>query len=172
MPLNRSEVNVNSDPHLSISHLLRMPRGQFVRYVLIGLVTTIFSVVILVILYDWLRYLDAVSANFVAGVAGIPLSYALNRRWVWGRVGKSHLASEVVPFWVASIIALIFAVLAAQAARALGDHYGFGRGTRTLLILGFSVLFNVALFVGKYFAYSRIFSARGLPLGESVASGR
>ena len=52
--------------------------------------------------------MPAVAANVVANVVATVPSYVLNRRWVWGRGGRSHFWREVMPFWVLSFIGLAF----------------------------------------------------------------
>ncbi|HEX2117654.1 MAG TPA: hypothetical protein VHF91_00595, partial [Acidimicrobiales bacterium] len=40
--------------------------------------------------------------------------YYLNRKWAWGKKGKSHLMKEIVPFWSLALLGLIFSTWAAK----------------------------------------------------------
>jgi putative flippase GtrA len=134
---------------------LHLPR--FLRYLVVGLAATGLSVAVLILLYDVLHLFDEVASNVLAGVAGIGPSYALNRRWVWGRTSRSHFGREVVPFWLTSLAALVLAVLVAVVARLAGDDLGLGRGMRTVMLVGLNVVAVCAIVVGKYWVFNRIF---------------
>ena len=48
--------------------------------------------------------LSAVVASTLAtSIAAVP-SYEMNRKWAWGKTGRSHIMKEVVPFWTIAII--------------------------------------------------------------------
>ena len=55
--------------------------------------------------------LAPVPANLVAVTVGCIPSYSLNRRWVWGKTGPSHLWREVVPFWAITAAGLALSTL-------------------------------------------------------------
>ena len=56
---------------------------------------------------------------FANVVATIP-SYFLNRMWVWGKGGRSHVMKEIVPFWVMSAIGITVSIGGAAVARHIG----------------------------------------------------
>ena len=58
------------------------------------------------------------SANVVAVCCGIVPSYLANRRWVWGRAGRSDMLREVVPFWVLSLAGLALSTIAVACVGA------------------------------------------------------
>jgi putative flippase GtrA len=59
---------------------------------------------------------SAVTANITAVSIGAVPSYALNRAWVWGKRGRSHLWREVVPFWALALLGLAFSTLVVAIA--------------------------------------------------------
>ena len=61
------------------------------------------------------------------------VSYLLNRRWTWGRRGRSTLWQEVLPFCALSLASLIASTLAVLGAeRVLSD---LSHGVRTAGIM-------------------------------------
>lgn len=57
-----------------------------------------------------------VAANLVAvSVMAIP-AYLLNRYWVWGKRDKNRFATEILPFWIITLIGLGLSTLCAHYA--------------------------------------------------------
>src|ERR1700734_1150106 len=95
----------------------RTPQGiKVLRYALVSVISALTSLVILTIVYGVLRLWGEVFSTLFANIsAGIP-SYYLNRRWVWGKSGRSHIWREILPFWVMSISGIGFSLYAASLA--------------------------------------------------------
>jgi putative flippase GtrA len=84
-------------------------------------------------------------------------SYVLNRRWVWGKGGKSHLWREVVPFWVLSFIGLAFSSLAVWLASDFAHHHHLSHPATTLLVNGANLLSFAILWIVKFVIYNKLF---------------
>ena len=84
------------------------------RCFLVSVGTTLLSAGVLVVLALGAG-VPAGPANVVAVGCGIVPSYLGNRRWVWGRTGRSDLAREVAPFWVLSVCGLVASTVAVSA---------------------------------------------------------
>jgi putative flippase GtrA len=84
----------------------RMSRCLFVS---VG--TTLLSAAVLVALALGAG-VPAGSANVIAVCCGIAPSYFANRKWVWGRTGRSDLVREVAPFWLMSLTGLVVSTVA------------------------------------------------------------
>ena len=54
-------------------------------------------------------------------------AYYLNRAWVWGKRGKSHLTKEVVPFWAFAFSGLVLSTI---IVALIVPHRPRGYGTR------------------------------------------
>lgn len=83
------------------------------------------------------------------GITTVP-TYYLNRAWVWGKRGKSHMAKEVLPFWAFSFAGLAISTLLV----GLVSHGNHGKPSLTQQITydiaqlaGFGVLWIVRFFV-------------------------
>lgn len=99
-------------------------RAQFerkpVRYSMVSAVCVVVSQLVLIVcnaLLDW----SAVPSNVMAVSIGAIPSYILNRAWVWGKRGPSHLWREVVPFWAFALLGLVFSTLLVHLAASWND---------------------------------------------------
>src|ERR1700732_1698557 len=115
----------------------RTPEGlKLVRYSLVSLISALTSLVILTIVFGVLRlWSEVVSTLFANVMAGIP-SYSLNRRWVWGKSGRSHIWREILPFWVMSITGIGFALYTASLARNFAYTHHLHHLAQTVLVVG------------------------------------
>ena len=70
---------------------------KVLRYTMVSVISAMTSLVILTIVFGVLRlWGEVVSTLFANLMAGIP-SYYLNRRWVWGKGGRSHIWERNCP---------------------------------------------------------------------------
>ena len=67
-------------------------------------------------------------------VATFP-SYWLNRKWAWGKHGRSHFMKEVVPFWVMAALGIAFSIVGAALARHIAIKYNLDHFETTVLVL-------------------------------------
>ncbi len=111
--------------------------------------------VLLIICHAWVG-LTAVVSNIIAvSVSSVP-SYLLNRSWVWGKGGRSHLWREVVPFWVMALMGLGLSTLFVSVA-ARWSHL-------TLVVLAANLAGFGLLWVVKYVVLDRVlFTSREAP---------
>jgi putative flippase GtrA len=95
------------------THLKRRP----VRYAMVSAVAVPFTQVVLVLCHALLHFSPVWSNVTAVTLACVP-SYFLNRMWVWGKRGRSHLWKEVLPFWAMALLGLaVSTLLVALAAR-------------------------------------------------------
>src|ERR1700730_16560471 len=111
---------------------VRTPEGRKVfRYAVVSLISFILGLTILGVCKGLIRW-SALTSNIVATAIATGPAYVLNRRWAWGKSGKSHLWKEVVPFWVLAFIGLAFSTYWAVAADSLAKHHHFSHLGRTV----------------------------------------
>lgn len=131
-----------------------------VRYVAQSAITTVVSFAVLGLVYGVFRLWTEVPSTLFANVVAVVPSYYLNRNWVWGKSGKSHLWREVVPFWAASLVGIALSVLTSSQARHFGMKYFLhDHGTRTALVEGANLLAFGVLWVLKFLVFNRLFRA-------------
>ena len=62
--------------------------------------------------FDW----SFVTANLVAvSIMAFP-AYLMNRYWVWGKKDKNRFTTEVLPFWIITLIGLALSTICAHYA--------------------------------------------------------
>lgn len=132
------------------------PTGQkLFRYSMASVVSVIVSNVLLVFFVGVLD-LGAVWASTLAtGLSAIP-SYEMNRKWAWGRSGKSHLMKEVVPFWALAFIGWAFSTYSVYLAEHYAKHHHFSHIHRTELELVVYFTAFAILWVGKFVIFNSV----------------
>jgi len=125
---------------------------------MVSVISAAISLVILTIVFGVLRLWSEVYSTLFSNVlAGIP-SYILNRRWVWKKSGRSHIWREIVPFWVMSIIGIVFALIVAGWAHDFAVAHHLHHLVRTALILAANIAAFGILWLLKLFILNRIFA--------------
>ncbi len=137
----------------------RTPEGlKIVRYTTVSAISALTSLVILTIIYGVLRLWSEVVSTLIANLlAGIP-SYLLNRRWVWGKSGRSHLWREILPFWVMSVTGIGFALYTASLAQQFANTHHLHHLARTVLVVGANVAAFGILWLLKFLILNRLFA--------------
>ena len=138
-----------------------------VKYFLASVISVAITQAVLFLLFGVLRAFSAVTSNVIAtAIAAVP-SYYLNRRWAWGKTGRSHLFKEVIPFWALAFLGLWVSVeaVALTQAQVAAAHIGH-LGDAILVNLASLVAFGV-VWVGKYVIFNRLMF--GGALTDSVA---
>lgn len=130
------------------------------RYTMTSVISTGVSLFVLGIVFGVLRLWSEVPSTLFANVVAAFPSYWLNRRWAWGKSGRSHLVKEVLPFWVMSIASIAFSMIGASVARYLGhmwqlqQHHHF---VLTALVMFANVMSFGIFWVLKLMVFNRTF---------------
>ena len=141
---------------------------KLIKYSAVSLISTAVSQLTLLLTFGVLQLLSEVPANLVANVVATIPSYTLNRRWVWGKGGKSHLWRELLPFWVLSFIGLGTSSLAVWAAGAFSrQHHLHHFGTTVLVNAANLAAFGV-LWIGKFIIYNKLFHIAPVEYDEQL----
>ena len=138
---------------------LRTPEGaKLVRYTAVSAISALTSMVILTIVYGVLRlWTEVWSVLFSNVMAGIP-SYFLNRQWVWGKSGRSHVWREILPFWVTSLTGIGFALVTASLAHNYAQSHDLHHLARTVLVVGANVAAFGIVWLIKFAILNRVFA--------------
>jgi len=146
------------------------------KYAGVSVISTIVSQVTLFLTFVVFRLMSEVPANILANVVATVPSYYLNRKWVWGKGGRSHFWREVVPFWVLSFIGLAFSSLAVYLAGTFARHHHLGHGATTLLVNAANLVSFGILWIVKFVIYNKLFHIEPIEYeehhAEKVAAGQ
>ncbi len=144
---------------LRLWHKARTPEGmKVVKYTMVSAISALTSLVVLTFVYGVLRLWSEVpSALFANIVAGVP-SYILNRRWVWGKSGRSHWWREILPFWVMSLTGIGFALFTSTLAHNFADTHHLQHLARTVLVVGANIAAFGILWFLKFLILNRLFA--------------
>ena len=136
----------------------KTPTGKkMVRFTMVSVISTTVSLGVLLIVFGVLHLWSQVpSALFANAVATVP-AYNLNRRWTWGKTGRSHIMKEIVPFWVTSFAGLALSAAAAAAARDFTKAHGLHHFGATVVVLSANLTAYGVLWIGKLLIFSRLF---------------
>ncbi len=135
------------------------PEGlKVIKYTSVSAIGALTSIVVLALTYGVLRLGSEVWCTLFANiVAGVP-AYILNRRWVWGKRGRSHLWREIIPFWVMSLSGIGLALLTSSLAHSFADSHHLHHLARTLLVEGANIAAFGTLWFLKFLILNRLFS--------------
>ena|SRR5687767_772950 len=139
-----------------IAERVRTPTGRKAfKYTMVSVVSVSVSQVCLFSLYA-LAHWTARDANIAAAVAGGIPSYVLNRRWTWGKTGKSHLWKEIVPFWALAFVGLVISTAAADLAEGWAQDLSDRRVLQGLVVNGSTIVAFLGLWIGKFFLFNKV----------------
>ena len=147
--------------------VIRHPSSlKLVKYASVSVISTVVSQVTLLLTFGVYRVMSEVPANLLANVLATVPSYYLNRSWVWGKGGKSHLWREVVPFWVLSFVGLGFSSLAVWFAGDFARAHQLHHFTTSLLVNGANFVSFGILWIGKFLVYQKLFHVSPVELAS------
>jgi putative flippase GtrA len=134
---------------------------KFIRYSMVSAVAIVISQAVILVC-TWAFGFSGIAANTVGSAAATPASYELNRKWAWGRHGKSHLWKEVVPFWSLTILGFLASTGTTQLADTMTHRDHVTGLARSLAIMAASLFAWGVVWVAKFVIFNRlVFVARG-----------
>ena len=104
-------------------------------------------------------HLTAGWANVFGNALGSIPSYYLNRTWVWGKGGRSHLLKEIGPFWIITLLGVAFGGWFGHLGGNYGHHHHITGTAYTLLILSSNLVAFAILWVAKYVFFNKVLFA-------------
>ena len=140
------------------------------RYTMVSVISTAVSTVVIVLVYGvghlWSEVPSTIFGN---AVATFP-SYWLNRKWAWGKHGRSHFVKEVLPFWVMAALGIAFSIIGAAIAHRIGVHYKLHHLELTLVVLVANFLSFAVFWVVKLLVFNRLFKVELEEFDEHLAA--
>ncbi len=135
---------------------LHTPTGvKLFRYSVVSVISVGISQLALFITFGILQLWSAVWCNIFAAVIATPPSYYLNRRWAWGKSGKSHLWREIVPFWVLAFTGLAVSVVAVHLAEVWSKDFTSSHLAQSIIVNAASAFAYGVVWVAKFLIFNR-----------------
>src|SRR5947209_5269108 len=134
----------------ALRDLARSPEGKkMIRYTLVSVICVAINELVLAFAFGVLHWPARWSNVTAVGVATIP-SYELNRKWAWGKHGKSHMWKEVVPFWTLAFIGLAFSTWSADFAESYVQNHHYAHGVQTIVVAAAALAAFGVLWIAKF----------------------
>lgn len=160
-------------PLTSVVDRARTSTGRkAVKYTLVSVISVGVSQVAMITAFGLFHWPARWSAVFATSIGAIP-SYYLNRRWTWGKTGKSHLWREIVPFWALAFIGLAFSVFTSGLAEGyVEDHEReLSHLMETAIVGGAYFAAFAVLWIGKFVVFNKVlFVTRDEDLRDALAN--
>ena len=127
------------------------------RYTMVSVISTAVSLFVLFMVYGVLRLWGEVASTVFANFVATFPSYWLNRKWAWGKHGRSHFLKEVVPFWAMAAVGIAFSIVGASLAKHIGTSLDLDHAEQTLLVILANVVSFGIFWVAKLLLFNRLF---------------
>jgi len=143
-----------------IERILMPTRGdrsvhKFIRYSMVSVVAVVISQAT-ILLCTGVFGLSGILSNTLGAVASTPASYELNRKWAWGKRGKSHLWREVAPFWGFTLLGYLASTGTVQLADSMTRAHHVHGAPRIIAIMGASLFAYGLVWIVKFLVFNRI----------------
>jgi putative flippase GtrA len=135
---------------------------RLIRYTLVSVASSVTSIVVIAIVYGFRIIPNEIGATLFGNLVATIPSYNLNRKWTWGKTGRSHLRKEIIPFWAIAALGIAFSVLGATYARHLVHTHHWSHLANTAIVVGANFASFAIFWVLKLAVFSRIFHHDGL----------
>jgi len=135
---------------------------KLIRFTLVSAVSTVTSFAAISLLYG-LKIIPGILWATLVGnlIASLP-AYNLNRRWTWGKRGRSHWRKEILPFWTMTALGIGVSQLGALYARHLVKTHHFSPLFNTGLVAGANLVSFAIFWVLKLIVFNRIFRVHAI----------
>lgn len=135
---------------------LRGPEGRkLFRYSCASVVAVICSVVLLILFNGVIGLSAWVSSTLATALAAIP-NYEMNRKWAWGKTGRSHLWKEVVPFWALAFVGWAVSTFSVHLMEGYAKSHHFSHLASTASVTVVYVAAFGALWVAKFIIFNKL----------------
>jgi putative flippase GtrA len=125
------------------------------RYSMASVVAVICSNLLLLLFVGAFRWGAILSSTLATAISAVP-SYEMNRKWAWGKSGKSHMMKEVVPFWALAFLGWAVSTLAVWLAERYATSHHYSHPAQTVLeLVVYFCAFGV-LWVGKFLIFNSL----------------
>jgi putative flippase GtrA len=135
---------------------LRGPGGQkLLKYSVASIVAVVISEICLIIFNGVVGMSAWVSSSLATCIAAVP-NYYMNRKWAWGKHGRSHVWKEVVPFWALAVLGWVLSTLSVYVMERYAKHHNFTHFWSTVSVAVVYIAAFGVLWVGKFIIFNKL----------------
>ena len=135
---------------------LRGPEGQkLVKYSVASIVAVVISEICLVVFNGVIGMSAWVSSSLATAIAAFP-NYYMNRKWAWGKHGRSHVWKEVVPFWALAFLGWALSTFSVYLMENYAKDHHFSHVWATTLVAVVYVAAFGVLWVAKFVIFNKL----------------
>jgi putative flippase GtrA len=128
---------------------------KLIRYSLVSGVAVVISTTVIFVCVA-LFHLSGIVSNTLGAIASTPAAYELNRKWAWGKTGKSHLWREVVPFWALTLVGYLASTGTVQVADSMTKSHGVVGAPKAAAITGASLFAWGVVWIVKFIIFNKL----------------
>jgi putative flippase GtrA len=144
--------------HHRVTAFVRSKQGRkLLRFLAVSVVSTLVALAVIAVLYGFRIINNEVDATVVGNAVGAYPAYALNRRWTWGKSGRSHIVNEITPFWILTIAGIAFSIIGADYARHLVRTHHWSHLLNTGIVDAANIASAGVFWILKFYVFNRIF---------------
>ena len=133
---------------------------KVIRFTSVSGISTAVSFLVLTFVYGLRIIHNEIYATLFGNLVATIPSYWLNRSWTWQKRGRSHLRTEILPFWTMSSLGIAFSLVGANLVKNfINDHHWHERHRyfATALLSGTNTLSFGIFWILKLIVFNRIF---------------
>lgn len=125
------------------------------KYSMASVVAVILSNLLLALFVGVINMGEVLASTLATTISAFP-SYEMNRKWAWGKSGKSHMVKEVLPFWGLALLGLLASDGAVYLAGKYAKHHHLTHVHKTELVLAVYFGAFAVLWVGKFLIFNSV----------------
>ncbi len=130
---------------------------KIIRFTSVSVISTIVSFTSISVLYGFHIVKGVIYATVYGNLIATLPSYYLNRTWTWGKRGRSHFRTEIVPFWLMSFLGIGVSMLGASWAKGVVKDHHWAHIVNTGIVSGTNLVSFGLFWVLKMMVFNRIF---------------
>ncbi len=156
VPVDSSPLDVT--PARLLSFFATDDGRKTLRYAAVSVIAIVVSQIAIAVTYGGMHLSKTAAQTAAVIVSTIP-SYELNRRWVWGRNGKSSKSREIAPFWIISVVQFLLSLVAVNWLGGWMERQVSSHLHRTLALQSIVLLVYGVMWIGKFVFFNRVLFA-------------
>ena len=139
---------------------------KLIRFTSVSVVATATSQLGIFVFFGVFHIWGIIGSTIAANLVATIPSYHLNRKWTWGKRGRSHVMKEVLPFWSISVIGIAFAFMWSLLAKHIVSLHSYPHVSHaaawshpevTVIALAANFISFAIFWVLKLMLFNRIF---------------